>query len=127
MSRNSKRSDQEWLALIHECRNSGLSDKHWCEEHHIHTSNFYYQIRRLRNKACEIPESSYAIMNSKQEIVEVSFTAPASYPTSATNNSLPADTDTAARISLHGIQIEITNAAAGDMVFHILSALQQLC
>lgn len=127
MSRNSKRSDQEWLTLIHECRNSGLSDKHWCEEHHIHTSNFYYQIRRLRNKACEIPESSYSVMNSKQEIVEVSFADPVSYPASAINSSLPADPETAARISLQGIQIEITNVAAKDTVFHILSALQQLC
>lgn len=127
MSRNSKRSDQEWLALIHECRNSGLSDKHWCEEHHIHTSNFYYQIRRLKNKACEIPESSYAVMNGKQEIVEVAFGSPTSYQTSDQNRSRSVSADTAARISLQGIQIDITNAAAKDMVFHILSALQQLC
>mgnify|MGYP000762733981 CR=1 FL=1 len=54
--RNPRRTDKEWLDLIQECRSSGLSDKCWCQEHHIHTSNFYYQIRRLRQKACEIPE-----------------------------------------------------------------------
>lgn len=54
--RNPRRTDEEWLSLIQECRSSGLSDKCWCEEHHIHTSNFYYQIRRLRKKACTIPE-----------------------------------------------------------------------
>lgn len=47
--RNPRRTDEEWINLIQECRSSGLSDKCWCEEHHIHTSNFYYQIRRLRN------------------------------------------------------------------------------
>ena len=51
--KNPRRTDKEWLNLIQECRSSGLSDKCWCQEHHIHTSNFYYQIRRLRQKACE--------------------------------------------------------------------------
>ncbi|MFR5148830.1 MAG: IS66 family insertion sequence element accessory protein TnpA [Ruminococcus sp.] len=56
--KNPRRTDKEWLNLIQECRSSGLSDKCWCQEHHIHTSNFYYQIRRLRQKACEIPGTS---------------------------------------------------------------------
>lgn len=46
--RNPRRTDKEWLDLIQECRSSGLFDKCWCQEHHIHTSNFYYQIRGLR-------------------------------------------------------------------------------
>ena len=58
MKRHPRRSDEEWLNIIHECRTSGLSDKTWCEEHHIHTSKFYYHIRRLRAKACEITERS---------------------------------------------------------------------
>ena len=36
---------------------SGLTDKQWCEAHQICPSNFYYQIKKFRNKACEIPES----------------------------------------------------------------------
>ncbi|MCQ5298542.1 hypothetical protein NE644_13895 [Blautia wexlerae] len=55
LKRNSRRTDKEWLDLIQECRFSGLSDKCWCQKHHIHTSNLYYQIRRLRQKACKIP------------------------------------------------------------------------
>lgn len=54
--RHPRRTDEEWMDLIQECRSSGLSDKSWCEEHHIHTSSFYYQIRRLRKMACKIPE-----------------------------------------------------------------------
>ena len=64
MKRHPRRSDEEWLNIIHECRTSGLSDKIWCEEHHIQPSKFYYHIRRLRAKACEITE---------QEVVPVSF------------------------------------------------------
>ncbi len=56
MKRHPRRSDEEWLNIIHECRTSGLSDKIWCEEHHIQPSKFYYHIRRLRAKACEITE-----------------------------------------------------------------------
>ena len=63
--RNPRRTDKEWLDLIQECRSSGLSDKCWCQEHHIHTSNFYYQIRRLRQKACEIPEPVHSSFSGK--------------------------------------------------------------
>ena len=54
-----RRTDQEWLDLIQECRTSGLTDKAWCEQQHIQRSNFYYQIRRLRKKACVL--TSYKI------------------------------------------------------------------
>ena len=72
MKRHPRRSDEEWLNIIHECRISGFSDKAWCEEHHIHTSKFYYHIRRLRAKACEITERENTVPQ-KQEVVPVSF------------------------------------------------------
>ena len=71
--KNPRRTDKEWLDLIQECRSSGLSDKCWCQEHHIHTSNFYYQIRRLRQKACEIPEPVHSSFSGKQEVVQLSL------------------------------------------------------
>ena len=30
-----RRTDQEWLDLIRECRTSGLTDKAWYEQQHI--------------------------------------------------------------------------------------------
>ena len=78
--KNPRRTDKEWLDLIQECRSSGLSDKCWCQEHHIHTSNFYYQIRRLRQKACEIPEPVHSSFSGKQEVVPFSFEEPAVCP-----------------------------------------------
>ena len=80
--KNPRRTDKEWLDLIQECRSSGLSDKCWCQEHHIHTSNFYYQIRRLRQKACEIPEPVHSSFSGKQEVVPLSFEEPAVCPSS---------------------------------------------
>lgn len=35
VQRHPKRSDQEWMELIQECRTSGLTDKAWCERNHI--------------------------------------------------------------------------------------------
>ena len=101
--RNPKRTDKEWLDLIQECWSSGLSDKCWCQEHHIHTSNFYYQ-----------------------EVVPLSFEKPAVCPSSV---QLKTDTipDSVIKITYHSFQIKITNAADRETIFHTLSALQDLC
>ena len=56
MKRHPRRSDEEWLNIIKECRTSGLPDKTWCLDHGIQPSKFYYHIRRLKAKACEITE-----------------------------------------------------------------------
>ena len=40
---------------------SGLFDRQWCIQNGIAVSTFYYHIKSLRKKACEIPEASYAI------------------------------------------------------------------
>ena len=53
VQRHPKRSDQEWMELIQECRTSGLTDKAWCERNHIQRSSLYYHIRRFRNMACK--------------------------------------------------------------------------
>ena len=45
VQRHPKRSDQEWMELIQECRTSGLTDKTWCKRNHIQRSSLYYHIR----------------------------------------------------------------------------------
>ena len=125
--RHPRRTDEEWMNLIWECRSSGLSDKCWCEEHHIHTSNFYYQIRRLRKMACEIPKPAHSSSTQKPEIVQLSFDVPIPYPPKEEPSVMNGASETAVRIMAHGFQIEITNAAASETVFHTLSALRRLC
>lgn len=124
--RNPRRTDEEWLSLIHECRSSGLSDKCWCEEHHIHTSNFYYQIRRLRKKACTIPEPVHSTVSGKQEIIQLAFEE--EVPCPPVSPVVPeTSSDTAVRIAYHGFQIEITNAAHRETISNTLSVLHCLC
>ena len=53
--RASGRSLDEWMDLVTECRQSGLTDAAWCNEHGISPSCFYNAVTRLRKKACQIP------------------------------------------------------------------------
>ena len=75
LKRHPRRSDEEWLNIIKECRTSGLPDKTWCLDHGIQPSKFYYHIRRLKAKACEITERDKDphLSAQRQEIVQLSF------------------------------------------------------
>lgn len=119
-------SDEKWLNLISECRSSGLSDKDWCMEHQIGISTFYYHVKRLCNKACSIPPAAVGavIPCQKQEVVELNFNPVSELPMNCSSEEITA---TAIKISMHGIQIEITNAAAESTIVQTLTALQKLC
>ena len=45
--RASGRSLDEWMELVTECRQSGLTDAAWCNEHGISPSCFYNAVTRL--------------------------------------------------------------------------------
>ena len=75
-ARQTRRSDQEWLQLITECRQSGLSDKAWTELHDIPSSSFYNAVSRLRKNACTIPEPTGTtpmldLTSNKQDVVQI--------------------------------------------------------
>lgn len=54
-----RRTADEQYQLIMECRNSGLSDYQWCQEHDIKPGTFYNWVKRLRKKACyDIPPAA---------------------------------------------------------------------
>ena len=114
-------SDEKWLDLISECRSSGLSDKDWCMEHQIGISTFYYHV-----KACSIPPAAVGavIPCQKQEVVELNFNPVSELPMNCSSEEITA---TAIKIPMHGIQIEITNAAAESTIVQTLTALQKLC
>lgn len=124
-----RRTDQEWLELIQDCRTSGMSDKDWCDQHHIQRSSFYYHIRRLRDRACAIPEASLPMFHGKQEVIQLQFLDSDPLPVHpiVLSNSLDTSNDTAIRLTIHGIQIEITNYAVGETITNTITALQKLC
>ena len=62
----------EWMELVTECRQSGLTDAAWCNEHGISPSCFYNAVTRLRKKTCQIPDpapkdSSLDLTSHKQD------------------------------------------------------------
>lgn len=81
---------------------------------------------KTSTKACEIPEPVHSSFSGKQEVVPLSFEEPAVCPSSV---QLKTDTipDSVIKITYHSFQIEITNAADRETIFHTLSALQDLC
>ena len=95
-------------------------------EHQIGISTFYYHVKRLRNKACSIPAATIGavIPCQKQEVVELNFNPVTETPMSCSSDEVTA---TAIKISMHEIQIEITNAAAEATIVQTLAALQKLC
>ena len=46
--RNKRRTDEEWLSLIQQCRSSGFSDRVWCEQNDISINTFYNTVTRLK-------------------------------------------------------------------------------
>ena len=49
--RNKRRTDEEWLSLIQECRSSGFSDRNWCEQNNISINTFYNSNKVNRSTA----------------------------------------------------------------------------
>ena len=136
MVQNNKRrprhSDQEWVDIIKECRNSGMSDKSWCELHQIHPSKFYYHIRKLHSQACELPEVSYNLRKQpKQEVVQIQLNSvlPESKSDSSTVSSATNDSTIrpALRLNIGGCNVEIFNTADSETIYNTLATLQRLC
>ena len=72
------RSLDEWMELVTECRQSGLTDAAWCNEHRISPSCFYNAVTRLRKKACQIPDpapkaSTLDLTSHKQDVVQIAI------------------------------------------------------
>lgn len=125
------RTDQEWLDLIRDCRSSDLTVKAWCEAHHMSCSYFYRQIKILRNKDYEIPDSSLSKKkSSRQEIVPVEIMAedPATdiIPEPKTATVMPAP-QAALRLQIGDIQIEILNGADTEVIRNTLLAMGVSC
>lgn len=115
-------NDEHWLRLITQCRSSGLTDRQWCMENGIAISTFYYHIRTLRKKACEVPEAVDPTSH-KQEVVQI--------PLWEMGQNTLSDTSAlhtpSICLEMQGIRIEIHEQAGADVIRNTLLALRQLC
>ena len=111
------RSLEEWMELVNECRQSGLTDAAWCNEHGISPNCFYNAVTRLRKKACQIPDpvgkaSTLDLTSHKQDVVQIAI-EPESSPTGLIpdngNRPMPLDNSHTIEIEADGLLIRMSN------------------
>lgn len=125
------KSERYWYDLIQQCRTSGKSDRQWLLENNIKPPTFYYHVKQLRKKACEIPESNYVGITETQDVVPLVIND--AMPVAEVNNTtLISETVTdssgiALRLTIQNVTVEITNQATQSIIQDTLSALRCLC
>lgn len=129
---NLTESDRYWYDLILRCRTSGLSDYQWLLENNIKSPTFYYHLKRLRQKACDIPEPPRKTSKAEiQEVVPVFF-KDEELPVSnaASEKMIIQETfhnDIPIRLKVQGVCVEISNSASQILIQNTLAALHNLC
>lgn len=87
----------------------------------IPVSTFYYHIRALRKKACEIPAAADTAVQ-KQEVVQIPLWKTEQDPAETAPLSMPS-----IRLQMQGVRIEIHEQAGAEVIRNTLLALRQLC
>ncbi|MDL2302365.1 IS66 family insertion sequence element accessory protein TnpB [Lachnospiraceae bacterium OttesenSCG-928-D06] len=123
--RNLSASDQHWFDLIKQCRTSGKSDSQWLLENNIKSPTFYYHVKKLREKACEIPSNTYFLRNDVQVVVPLAVEDQTT--TLAEPLNVVSAADTTIRLNIQGISVEIANNATQEVIQNTLAALRYIC
>ena len=130
------RSLDEWMELVTECRQSGLTDAAWCIEHGISPSCFYNAVTRLRKKACQIPEplgkaSTLDLTSHKQDVVRITVEAeipPAELVPNERNSSRYLGNSHTIEIEADGLLIRMSNEIKPLLLKMLMDTLKEsLC
>ena len=100
---------------------AGLAALPHRNNHGIPVSTFYYHVRALRKKACEVPEAVDATAQ-KQEGVQIPLWETEQHNSDSVTLPIPSIC-----LEMQGIRIEIHEQAGGDVIRNTLLALRQLC
>ena len=124
------------MELAIQCRQSGLTDAVWCNEHGISSSCFYNAVTRLRKKACQIPEpagkaSTLDLTSHKQDVVQIAIepeTSPAELISNKANSSMYLDNSHTIEIEVRGLIIRMNNTVHPSLLKILMDALKEpLC
>lgn len=130
------RSLDEWMELVTECRQSGLTDAAWCNEHGISPSCFYNAVTRLRKRACQIPDpvgkaSTLDPTSHKQDVVQIAIEpeiSPAELIPNERNSSMHLDNSHTIEIEAKGLLIRMSNTIQPTLLKVLMDALKEpLC
>ena len=122
-------SYDEQIQLIMECRQSGLSDYHWCQMHNINPGTFYNWISRMKKRGITLPESSrrgQCTTTSVQEVVKPELVqkekvVPLNNVSSC--NSYPAANDVAFEVVTHSATIRVFQSTDRQMLEDLFRCL----
>lgn len=125
---NLSASDRHWFDLIQECRTSGKSDRQWLADNNISSPTFYYHIKQLRKKSCEIPANTTNCVPQIQEVVPLVIED--IHPEQSAVLSpepITKPESSVIKLTLKGVTLEITNSATQSIIQNTIAALQLLC
>ena len=131
-----RRSLDDWMELVTECRQSGLTDAAWCEAQGISPSCFYNAVSRLRKRACQIPDpigkaSTLDLTSHKQDVVQITIEpedSPAELLPHAENSSMYLDNSHTIEIEADGLLIRMSNEIKPLLLKMLMDTLKEsLC
>lgn len=112
--------EQKWAGIMQECRNSGLSNRAWCQEHGISIKTFYYWQNKLRRTAAEQIRVKSAVSLAIQEQQTI---VPVILPErESTSLNIPA-----VIIQKGDLRIEINKGTSDTTVSAVLRSVKHLC
>ena len=111
---------KQWINIIRECRNSGMTNKSWCEEQGVNLKSYYYWQRKVRKMAGE----KYAIVQSSKNRIAYEDSKPV-----FTEMKLPKyeTTKPAVTLRIDSAVLEIQNEAELTTIENTLQALRSSC
>ena len=99
--------EKQWLAMLGEQKQSGLTIKDWCRENGISENSFYYRQNKLRKR----------IGSALPTFVEIRPQA------EKTENQHLENMNSVATIQIGSVMIGLSNQASGELIRNIVEAL----
>ena len=124
-----RRTNEEWLSLIQQCRKSGMTDAQWCLNNGISRHTFYNAVKRLRKCSYEVPSRRprdiYDLTSAKQDVVKVDIIPDVLPPKEALPEMAPHfDNSHMIEIRIGDVHISLSNGADPVLVSSTLSLLR---
>lgn len=118
---------EEKYQMIMECRQSGLTDRQWCEEHGIKVSTFYNWLSRFRRKdGYEVPPSlAPKVADVKQDVVRINLLPGPEEAPALPRQEIPSvETTPAIEIFMEDIKISVHNTADTVLLAQTIHAVR---
>lgn len=97
----------ERIAMVEECRSSGLSIRAWCEENNVNPKKYHYRLRRLRTMFLDQHKHNNVPAIKKLPVV--------THPVPVANTLT---------LHLEGVTIEIPQGADENTITSVLRAVK---